>query len=482
MLSRIKLVFGPLLAACLAITASMTLSAVVMAGLASAGPGGLTHSQVTFTGGGVVLHGTVVAPTPTGVNRPGIVLVGGAGPGKRFEQLPEAEAFARGGAVSLICDKRTVGYSQFALSYSLLADDALSAVQVLGAWPDVDPRRLGFWGESEGAWVISLAASRSTEVAFLVTVGAVGVSPVRQTAWNWGNYLRHAGVSGSLLRTVQDPATRLVVGIGLFPEANYDPVPPWEHVRQPVLALWGAYDQEVPSEESSRIIQDALARGGNTHYTIHFIPNAAHDLHVARDGGFGGAASLITAPTTSTGFAPGYTDLVTSWINGLADGLPAATMQPAPRQVQQSTPLTPLGWYESPLIQLGALVLFLVAFAGYPLARVFRVRRSRPPVRLPARVLAATGLATALGLLVYLYFLLETAATIVGPVVAGRPVPWLVLELLAVTALAATIATAAASWRGRHDMSGGARARLGLLLAGGVVLVPWAVYWGLLRP
>jgi dienelactone hydrolase len=383
--------------------------------------------------------------------------------------------------VSLAYDKRTAGYSQFTRSYSVLALDALAAVRVLRAHAGVDPARVGFWGLSEGAWVTSLAASRSTEVAFLVTVGAAGMSPSQQTAWNWGHFLRHAGVSGSLLGTVQKTAARLAVGAGLFPEANYDPVPAWRQVRQPVLALWGVYDQQVPSEESSQIIRNALDSGGNTHYTIRFVPNAKHELEVTHEGGFDGAGSLSTAPT-SAALAPGYPDLVASWVHRLAGGLPAASVQRAPREAQRSTPLAPLGWYESPLIQLGAMALFLVTFAGYPLARLFRVRGSRPPVRLPARVLAGTGLATALGLLLYVYFLLETAGTIVGPVVTGRPVPWLVLQLLAVVAIASAIATAVALWRDQHDMSRGSRARLALLLAGGLVLVPWAVYWGLLAP
>jgi dienelactone hydrolase len=452
------------------------------AGSASAADGGLTYSQVTFTGSdGVVLHGTVVAPAPAGGNRPGIVLVGGAGPGKRSQQMPPAEAFARGGVVSLVYDKRTAGYSQFQRSYSVLTDDALAAVRVLRAQAGVDPRRVGFWGRSEGAWVASLGASRSTDVAYLVTVGAAGMGPARQTAWNWGNDLRHAGVSGSLLQTVQQTAARVAVGVGLFPEADYDPVPAWRHVRQPVLALWGVYDQQVPSEESSRIIQNALASGGNTHYEIRFIPDANHQLEVARDGGFGGAGSLLRAPTP-VGLAPGYPELVTSWVDGLAEGPAAVSVEQAPRQARQSTPLAPLGWYESPLVQLGAVVVLLLAFAGYPLSRVFRGRRTVPPARVPARVLAATGLATALGLLLYVFFLMETTGTIVGPVVAGRPLPWLVLQVLAVVASLATIATAVASWRGRHAMSGGTRARLGLLLAGGLLLIPWTVYWGLLVP
>ena len=42
-------------------------------------------------------------------------------------------------------------------------------------------------------------------------------------------------------------------------------------------------------------------------------------------------------------------------------------------------------------------------------------------------------------------------------------------------AVAAAIGTAVAWWRART-------LRLGVLLAGGVAFVPWAIYWGLLTP
>jgi hypothetical protein len=60
-----------------------------------------------------------------------------------------------------------------------------------------------------------------------------------------------------------------------------------------------------------------------------------------------------------------------------------------------------------------------------------------------------------------------------GPVLAGRPLAWLALQLLSLGAVAAAIGTAVAWWRHRTP-------RLGVLLAGGVVFVPWAIYWGLL--
>lgn len=66
-----------------------------------------------------------------------------------------------------------------------------------------------------------------------------------------------------------------------------------------------------------------------------------------------------------------------------------------------------------------------------------------------------------------------------GPVLAGRPVPWLVLQLLAAGVVAAAAVTAARWWRGRHQGRGGAAPTV---LAGTALFLPWALYWGLLIP
>ena len=192
-------------------------------------------------------------------------------------------------------------------------------------------------------------------------------------------------------------------------------MPVWEQVRQPVLALWGTLDRQAVPEESSRIIQQALERGGNTHYTIHFIPGVGHNLNRTLDDGFDHPDSLPAD----------YGDVEASWVEGLAHGLPAASADPAPHQDRQSVALAPLAWYESPWLQLGAFVLLPVAFLSYPLAgavRRIRGRRGASPARVPARWLAATGVATVLGFLGYFGFMVVTAANIIGPVVLGRPV------------------------------------------------------------
>ncbi|MGW3038524.1 alpha/beta hydrolase family protein [Kitasatospora sp. NPDC001159] len=469
---------------CRRVVVSLVLACVAMvllpAGPAAASPADLTTSEVSFAGaGGVELHGTVVAPASQGATarHPGLVMLSGAGPGGRAELRTAAEAYARHGVVTLIYDKRTTGYSMVHRDYSLLADDALAGLHLLRERPDVDRDRVGLWGLSEGAWPASLAASRSADVAFLITAGAVGLTPARQQAWSYGEFLSHQRVSGSLLNALQDTSTRQLVGAGLFPQADYDPVPAWEGVHQPVLALWGELDREAAPAESAQIIRQALDRGGNTHYTIHFVPAVRHNLHLTDGDGFDRPSAL---PADYAGYEA-------SWIQRLSDseGLPPVSIDPAPHQDQQSRTLPPLSWYESSWLQLVAIVLFAAGFAGYPLVgAVRRLLGGRTPAPLgrPARWLAGAGLAATTGAVGYLLFCVITAANMLGPVLLGRPAVWLAVQCLAVVTVIATAWTVVTWRRTRPVLSPLEQTRLGLLLAAGAVFVPWAAYWGLLLP
>ena len=64
----------------------------------------------------------------------------------------------------------------------------------------------------------------------------------------------------------------------------------------------------------------------------------------------------------------------------------------------------------------------------------------------------------------------------------GRPLPWLILQLLAAATVVATVATAVAWRHHRRNLTGASHARLGVLMAAGLVFLPWAAYWGLLIP
>ncbi|RSM41683.1 alpha/beta hydrolase [Amycolatopsis balhimycina DSM 5908] len=418
---------------------------MILAVTTLAPPASAADGDVTFQNGGVTLHGTVVAP-PGAARLPGLVMVHGSGAHSREDYRDQAEAFARQGIATLIYDKRTEGYSQFERSYPTLADDALAAVEALRKRPEVDPARVGVWGLSEGGWVAPLAASKSSDVAFVVTLGANGVQPARQQAWAIENQLRRLDMDGSIVRMASSTMIRQLVGGGVFPEAHYDPVPVLQSLRQPVLGLWGAKDVLTPPGEAVRIFRDSVA-----HHTLRVFPDAQHQLRRTTDG-------FDKLP----GYAPGYLELVGTWVHDL----PATSSadQP-PAQDRQSVEITPLHWAESSWLQLAAPAFLLLAF-GWGLVR----GGARP-----ARWLAATGLLAVLGFVVVDVLLQTTMGKGLGPVVAGRPLPWLAVQLLSVGAVAAAIGTAVAWWRNRT-------LRLGLPLAGGVVFVPWAIYWGLLIP
>lgn len=451
---------------------------------------GLKEEKVTFESGEVTLHGTVLLPDGASSSpRPAVALVHGAGPGPRKQYRQEAEAFAREGIGVLIYDKRKKGYSQFERSYELLASDALAAVRTLRARPEVDPDAVGLWGLSEGGWVVPIAASHpegQEAIDFVVLVAASGVPLAQQHSWNLENELRHQGVSGSMIRAISRTGVRLLVGTDLFPEAYHDPVGPLRNVQQPVLALWGAKDRIQPPAESARIVQEALGQSGNDRYTIRIFPDAEHGLRSSPDG-FAVEEDLV----------PGYARTVGSWVFAVAGGeAPGpAVAGPTPEQARTSRSLPPLAWWESAWVQLGAVVLPALAFASYPavafaraLASSGRERRSgvteeaKLRLRRRARLLSATGLLGLFGFVGYFGYLMFTGANAVGPVLLGRALPWLALQALAVVACVAVGLLGASWWTSRKELGAFELVQGGVMLAGGLVFVVWAIYWGLLLP
>lgn len=436
-------------------------------------PDDLAAAEVSFRAvDGLQLGGTLFTPRGRSGPLPAMLLVHGSGtggPGYREQLRGEAEAFARQGIAVLATDKREEGYTPFHRDLSQLADDALAAFAVLRARPEVDPATAGIWGLSEGGWVAPLAASRSADIAFVVTAGAPGISPLAQQAWNVRNKLAWSGIGGSM--TTAFPVTwhRMISDAGMFP-AHHDPARVLARVRQPVLALWGARDVAVPPADSAGVFGRALAAGGNPDLTVRFVPGAVHSLH--RVDGRGEPLPALV---------PGYADAVGAWVRAVATGRrPAPHVDPPPAQSFPAVEPTRPAWWESAPVQFGAQGLFLVAFGSYPvLALVRRLRGRAAEGSAPARVLAVTGLLTALGLVTYLSVLMSAMTEYgvqAGPLLGDRPLCWLALQVGAVAATVATVLLAS-RWRGSTD-----RARHGLLILGGAVFVPWALYWGLLLP
>ncbi|MFD8383254.1 alpha/beta hydrolase family protein [Streptomyces sp. NPDC059679] len=458
----------------LALLAGVLAAALLLlaAPMAYARGDGLVRQDVTFRGGGgLVLHGTVLSRDGASGPEPGIVLVGGSGSGPREEYRQEAEAFARAGITTLVYDKRTVGYSLLHRDFGLLADDALAGVRLLRSRTGVNPRQVGLWGFSEGGWVAPLAASRSTDVAFVVTIGGSGYDPLRTETWNLATHLRHQGVGGPFRRTVAGPAAQFLGSTGLFPAAGYDPLPVLEQLhRTPVLALWGDHDTQVPPQESARIFREALARAGNQHAVIGFVAGGAHNGHRTSDG-FDRIGGPRFHGKELGELTPRYAQTMTSWVRAVAAGHPpASSAAPAPGQALATTPVPGHVWYA-----WLAPALLLLGFAAYPVSALLR----RGPVLRPVRWLAGLGLLAVVTTVACSIAVFVAGNGATAPVVWGRPALWLVAQGLAVAVVVSAGVSAVALRRRRLTSSWAAWLRLAPVGLAAVGFVPWAVWWGI---
>jgi dienelactone hydrolase len=133
------------------------------------------------------LGGTLRLPLGAGPF-PAVVLLAdvGAAKGAPHPLLTElADALARQGLAVLSLDDRGTGRSAAVPSANTSADlvaDIQSALQFLRTRPGIDPMRVGVVGHGAGANVALLAAAQAPSPAFLIALGAAGVSGQEQLA------------------------------------------------------------------------------------------------------------------------------------------------------------------------------------------------------------------------------------------------------------------------------------------------------------
>lgn len=342
------------------------------------------QQDLRFRSTGVTLAGTLLRPHGRGPH-PAVVLASGAGRTTRAELWWLADDLARRGIAALIYDKRGAGestgsYGGLVRDYGALAGDVLAAVRLLKARPDIDRSWIGVRGASEGGWVAPLAASRSSDIAFVIGVAAPG-DPARQALWSIQNQLRYAGFPRAA-QELSELATILFGGVarllGVLPEccrhASF-PAPVWQDVEQPVLLIYGGLDKEVPPALSTRTITDALRRDGNTSYTVRLFPRANHAMFLATQGGF--AAELHGWRTAR--LAPGYVRTTAEWIQAtVADAHPTDHGW-RPRSLEPIRDVGDPPWHASAPVQLGLWALFATVFAATLVQRLVSrlIARSR---------------------------------------------------------------------------------------------------------
>jgi len=157
---------------------------------------------------GVTLAGTLTTPNGAGPF-PAVMLITGSGPQDRDEAimghrpfLVLADHLTRNGIAVLRCDDRGIGKSTGNFGKATDSDfvgDTLAGVDWLKTRKEVDSRRIGLIGHSEGGIIAPRAAVRSTDVAFIVLMAGVGV-PMQDLLTRQGiDLMRVMGVDASTM-------------------------------------------------------------------------------------------------------------------------------------------------------------------------------------------------------------------------------------------------------------------------------------------
>jgi len=268
--------------------------------------------EVAFDHGGATLAGTVEVPEQDD-GRAAAVFVHGSGPATRDSWADFAGRLAAAGIASLRYDKPGCGASGGDWTAQTFEDRASEALAALRTLRDVAPTSCcGLIGGSQGGWIATLAASRSSEVAFAVCLSPAGVTPAEQESFR----IEHQGAAEGLPREQIDAALRLfrrrleLIRSGASPEDVFEREAdarrePWFRlvgdttvaelrfdlgiydfeaeavlagVRCPVLGVWGERDVVVPVEASVRAYERAAASAARNKDEFHVLEGADHGL------------------------------------------------------------------------------------------------------------------------------------------------------------------------------------------------------------
>ncbi len=304
-----------------------------------------SEQDVSFQNGSVELAGTLLVPDVQH-RVPAIVYLHGSGPMTRAGFRRYAEIFAKLGVASLFYDKRGTGASTGSwLSASLedLAEDALTAIQYLKGQDKIDHERIGFWGVSQAGWIAPLAASRSTDVAFIILNSGGGASPRESELFSYRKGFEKLGLSESeeteALGILDEYFNYLTTGEGrgqlvatldsisegrLHSLANqlkritpsekgrhnwswvgaYDPMPDIEKIKCPILLMFGDRDKDHPTELAVERWREGLRKAGNDDVSCVVFPGAGHGIRM-REGHIG---------KERPPFADGYEAMQIGWL------------------------------------------------------------------------------------------------------------------------------------------------------------------------
>jgi pimeloyl-ACP methyl ester carboxylesterase len=302
---------------------------------------------------GFSLAGTLTVPEGNGPF-PAVVLITGSGAQDRDESLMGhrpflvlADHLTRRGIAVLRADDRGVGKSGGSFATATTADfatDVEAGLVYLQSRREIDRRKIGLIGHSEGGLIAPMVAARRRDVAFIVLIAGPGVPGDQIIVAQSVLIARASGVSseqaeqaGALQKEIvalikQEPDNavleqKLRQRLGtVMPEAqlgaqikavtapwyrfflSYDPAAALRRVSCPVLALIGERDLQVPPQLNLPAIRSALEAGGNKSVEVAELPGLNHLFQTAKTGGVAEYGQIEET------IAPAALERISAWI------------------------------------------------------------------------------------------------------------------------------------------------------------------------
>ncbi len=300
--------------------------------------------DVTVVNGDVKLKGTLLVPLTKGPH-PAIVFAHGSGDSLRDVGMWNT-FFVRQGIAVLSLDKRGAGESTgdwHKASLDDIAGDWLAGVAMLKARADIDAKRIGVHGSSQGGWTSPMMAARSKDVAYVIvragSANTVVDTMAHEIAWS----VREAGLSEADALEAETESKRMFALAGApwtkfnaaatplrakpwgkfawvlnmseegwgrpwsALNAPYDPAATLARVKVPVLWFLGELDHNVPSASSAKLLDVARKASGNKDFTVVRIPNTGHSF---LESSTGNNSEFVH----KTSMAAGYWDKMEAWL------------------------------------------------------------------------------------------------------------------------------------------------------------------------
>jgi uncharacterized protein len=285
------------------------------------------EDDIAFKNGNVMLSGQLKTPVRAGPHA-AVVMLAGSNAQSRYGQDCilgfNADFLARLGFAVLSYDKRGTGKSTGEREDIGLDGDALAGIEMLRHREDIDPKRIGIWGISEGGMIAPQVAAQ-TDIAFIVSVSGDVVRGDQQEIERVELQLRADGFPEDQIREAVAfqhlKFDYALTGKGWeeyteaynkykdrkwFPDpyvgppsskddsafeewrtgaSSLSPGDYWAKYKHPALVFFGEFETYSRSSSGIALLKEAMKKAGNTHYTIAIIPGAEHTMRQAKTGG-----------------------------------------------------------------------------------------------------------------------------------------------------------------------------------------------------